>query len=120
KGAEKAACKVPVRAQELRVIGKVEELRPDHKRCPFRNASQLVEPKIPVVESRTMEESPAGVAHPTQRFRTESRLIEVSIGSAVRPGVSRILENQIADKIRLIHTPCAGERTVAALSDGHG
>src|SRR5258708_31202053 len=87
-----AAREIPVGVAELRVICQVEELRPDEDGGALRNPGQLMEPEVPVVESRAVEESTARVAHSTQRFRTKRGLVEVPVRSAVRPGISGSLE----------------------------
>src|SRR5262249_31116640 len=92
--------------------------RPDQERRPLGNLRQLVEPEVPVVKSGAVEESPARVADPSQGFRTKSALVEILIGSSVRPRVAWILEHQPADEIGLVNARCSRERAVATLRDG--
>src|ERR1700736_1342573 len=108
-GTEAAAREIPVRVVELCVIEQIEELRSNQERCGLRNPGHFVESEIPVVESRTVEESPARITYSAQRFGSESGLVEIAVRSAIRTGVARVLENQAADEIGFIDTRRPGE-----------
>src|SRR5437763_770914 len=99
------------------MVEQIEELGTDQDRGMFGNAGQLVQPEIRVVPARAVEETPAGVADGSQGLGSEGLLVEVTVGSAVRARIPRILNGQRTDEIRLVHSGRAGQRAIAALCD---
>src|SRR2546426_8577574 len=90
---KQAAVEVSGGVVELGVVEKIEELGSELHRHALADPSVLVNGEIPVVETRSVEELPVGIAKSAQRPGDKAVLREEQVGPS-RPRQPGILNSQ--------------------------
>ena len=90
------------------MIEYIEEFSAELKRHSFIDFRHFVQPEIPVVEPRSMEETAITIPDTAQRLRAECIAVEVLIWFSVGTR-SGIRNNEISNEIWFIHAGSASQ-----------